>query len=202
MTAAASRGTRRVEAARAATIRVTPIVATAGLIVVAGTAALLVGELEFFRAFGPALALTAAVALVVSMTLVPRCSPFWAASPSGPASDGATGAAPTDSPRPARESGGRFVSSLAVSRRDRRSLRRSALPRGDGSAGDEARVPPDQRSPVGHQEAEPPRRPVRASRRESRRRRSCSWRVTGTGTTSRSHPARAGARRTRLASRP
>ena len=59
------------DAARAATIRVTPIVATAGLIVVAGTAALLVGELDFFRAFGPALALTAAVALVVSVTLIP-----------------------------------------------------------------------------------------------------------------------------------
>src|SRR5215208_4615595 len=64
-------GLDRIEAARAATIRVTPIVATAGLIVVAGTAALLVGELEFFRAFGPALALTAAVSLVVSVTLVP-----------------------------------------------------------------------------------------------------------------------------------
>src|SRR5829696_7649378 len=48
-----------------------PIVATAGLIVVAGTASLLVGELDFFRAFGPGLALTAAVALVVSITLIP-----------------------------------------------------------------------------------------------------------------------------------
>jgi len=59
------------DSARAATIRVTPIVATAGLIVVAGTASLLVGELDFFRAFGPGLALTAAVALVVSITLIP-----------------------------------------------------------------------------------------------------------------------------------
>jgi putative drug exporter of the RND superfamily len=64
-------GNSPVESARATTIRVTPIVATAGLIVVAGTAALLVGELDFFRAFGPGLALTAAVALVVSITLIP-----------------------------------------------------------------------------------------------------------------------------------
>ncbi len=64
-------GRSPVDSARAATIRVTPIVATAGLIVVAGTASLLVGELDFFRAFGPGLALTAAVALVVSITLIP-----------------------------------------------------------------------------------------------------------------------------------
>ena len=64
-------GRSQVESARGATIRVTPIVATAGLIVVAGTASLLVGELDFFRAFGPGLALTAAVALVVSITLIP-----------------------------------------------------------------------------------------------------------------------------------
>src|SRR3954453_21240984 len=64
-------GSSPVESARAATIRVTPIVATAGLIVVAGTASLLVGELDFFRAFGPGLALTAAVALVVSITFIP-----------------------------------------------------------------------------------------------------------------------------------
>ena len=51
-----------------------PIVATAGLIVVAGSAALLVGELEFFRAFGPALALTAGIALAVSLTFVPAAS--------------------------------------------------------------------------------------------------------------------------------
>jgi RND superfamily putative drug exporter len=64
-------GARRVEAARRSCTAVAPIVATAGLIVVAGTFALVVGELEFFRAFGPALALTAAVALAVSITFVP-----------------------------------------------------------------------------------------------------------------------------------
>jgi RND superfamily putative drug exporter len=64
-------GAVRVEAARRSCTAVAPIVATAGLIVVAGTFALVVGELEFFRAFGPALALTAAVALAVSITFVP-----------------------------------------------------------------------------------------------------------------------------------
>jgi putative drug exporter of the RND superfamily len=64
-------GARKVEAARRSSTAVAPIVATAGLIVVAGTFALVVGELEFFRAFGPALALTAAVALAVSITFVP-----------------------------------------------------------------------------------------------------------------------------------
>jgi putative drug exporter of the RND superfamily len=68
---ALQRGMPRVEAASTAAFRVSPIVATAGLIVVAGTAALLVSELEFFRAFGPGLALTAAISLVVSVTLVP-----------------------------------------------------------------------------------------------------------------------------------
>ena len=64
-------GATRLEAARRSCTAVAPIVATAGLIVVAGTFALVVGELEFFRAFGPALALTAAVALAVSITFVP-----------------------------------------------------------------------------------------------------------------------------------
>jgi putative drug exporter of the RND superfamily len=64
-------GEARLDAARRACTDVAPIVATAGLIVVAGTAALVVGELEFFRAFGPALALTAAVSLAVSITCVP-----------------------------------------------------------------------------------------------------------------------------------
>ncbi|MGH3042480.1 MAG: MMPL family transporter, partial [Gaiellaceae bacterium] len=66
-----ARGEPRLDAASRACTAVAPIVATAGLIVVAGTAALVVGELEFFRAFGPALALTAAVSLAVSITFVP-----------------------------------------------------------------------------------------------------------------------------------
>jgi putative drug exporter of the RND superfamily len=110
-------GLDRVEAARAATIRVTPIVATAGLIVVAGTAALLVGELEFFRAFGPALALTAAVSLVVSMTLVPALLAllgrrvFWP----GVRSEQLGRTNTDDFSSTVREAGSRFVSSLPVS---------------------------------------------------------------------------------------
>ena len=64
-------GTPRLEAARRSCTAVAPIVATAGLIVVTGTGALIVGELEFFRAFGPALALTSAISLAVSLTFVP-----------------------------------------------------------------------------------------------------------------------------------
>jgi RND superfamily putative drug exporter len=100
------------DAARAATIRITPIVATAGLIVVAGTAALFVGELDFFRAFGPGLALTAAVALVVSVTLIPASLgilgrfAFW---------PGLDEAKRDDSfASPARESLARFVTSRPV----------------------------------------------------------------------------------------
>jgi RND superfamily putative drug exporter len=110
-------GLGRVEAAREATVRVTPIVATAGLIVVAGTAALLVGELEFFRAFGPALALTAAVSLVVSVTLIPALLAilgwrvFWPGVQ--PEDLGSVGKEAFRSP--AREAATRFVTSRPVS---------------------------------------------------------------------------------------
>ena len=110
-------GLDRVEAARTATIRVTPTVATAGLIVVAGTAALLVGELEFFRAFGPALALTAAISLLVSVTLVPALLAIagrWNFWPGVRAEQ--LGRADADRfSSPVREAAARFVSSLPVS---------------------------------------------------------------------------------------
>ncbi len=48
----------------------TPIVAVAGVTVAAGTAALLAAKSEFFRAFGPAMALAVLVGLAVSVTLV------------------------------------------------------------------------------------------------------------------------------------
>jgi putative drug exporter of the RND superfamily len=64
-------GQSRLDAVRAATRRTAPIVFTAGLIVAAGTGALVVGKLGFFRAFGPGLALTTLIALLVSITLVP-----------------------------------------------------------------------------------------------------------------------------------
>jgi putative drug exporter of the RND superfamily len=110
-------GLGRVEAAREATIRVTPIVATAGLIVVAGTAALLVGELEFFRAFGPALALTAAVSLVVSVTLMPALLAIlgWRVFWPGVRADDLGTAHAGDFASPAREAATRFVTSRPVS---------------------------------------------------------------------------------------
>jgi putative drug exporter of the RND superfamily len=64
-------GERRVDAALGATSLNLPIVVTAGLIVACGAAALLAGRLEFFRAFGPGMALTVLVGLAVSITLVP-----------------------------------------------------------------------------------------------------------------------------------
>ena len=66
-----SAGDERLPAARAAVAEVAPIVVTAGLIVAAGTAALVVGHLQFFRAFGPGLAATTLITLAVSVTLVP-----------------------------------------------------------------------------------------------------------------------------------
>jgi putative drug exporter of the RND superfamily len=64
-------GEARLDAARAAAARTTPMVFTAGLIVAAGTGALVVGKLGFFRAFGPGLAATTLIAVLVAMTLVP-----------------------------------------------------------------------------------------------------------------------------------
>jgi putative drug exporter of the RND superfamily len=65
------RGDDRLPAARAAVAETAPLVFAAGLIVVAVTAALLAGELDFFRAFGPGLALTTLISLLVAGTLIP-----------------------------------------------------------------------------------------------------------------------------------
>ena len=105
-------GRSAVESAMTATIRVTPIVATAGLIVVAGTASLLVGDLDFFRAFGPGLAMTAAVALVVSITLIPAMLAILGRLVFWPGYDKADRKDPFASP--ARVSLARFVSSRPV----------------------------------------------------------------------------------------
>jgi RND superfamily putative drug exporter len=64
-------GETRLDAAQTATREYLPIVLTAGLIVAGGTAALVAGELEFFRAFGPGMALTVLISLAVAITLVP-----------------------------------------------------------------------------------------------------------------------------------
>jgi putative drug exporter of the RND superfamily len=65
------RGDPTLTAARDSIADTAPLVLTAGLIVAAGTAALMVGQLDFFRAFGPGLAITTLIALVVAGTMVP-----------------------------------------------------------------------------------------------------------------------------------
>lgn len=64
-------GYDRLEAARLATASYTPIVTVAGLTVAAGTASLLVAGSSLFRGFGPGLALTVLIGVVVAVTLVP-----------------------------------------------------------------------------------------------------------------------------------
>ncbi len=64
-------GVPRNLAARQTTAEFGPIILTAGLTVAAGTAALIVATLGFFRALGPGMALTVVIGLAVSITLVP-----------------------------------------------------------------------------------------------------------------------------------
>lgn len=64
-------GFGRLEAARLATASFTPIVTVAGLTVAAGTASLIVAESGLFRGFGPGLAITVLVGVIVAMSLVP-----------------------------------------------------------------------------------------------------------------------------------
>ena len=64
-------GHDRLEAARLATASFTPIITVAGFTVAAGTAALMVASSALFSGFGPALALTVLIGVVVAVTLVP-----------------------------------------------------------------------------------------------------------------------------------
>jgi len=66
-----SEGAKRVEAAQHSTRLVLPITITAGLIVAVGSGSLVIGNLGFFRAFGPGMAVTVLVTLAVTVTLVP-----------------------------------------------------------------------------------------------------------------------------------
>jgi putative drug exporter of the RND superfamily len=65
------RGRDRVEAAAISVTTNTGVVATAGLIVALGSAALIVGRLEFFRVLGPGAGLTVLLSLLVCLTFVP-----------------------------------------------------------------------------------------------------------------------------------
>ncbi len=64
-------GEEPLSAARAVAAEYTPTILVAGLTVAAGTAALLVARLGFMRAFGPGLALTALIGVIVSVTFMP-----------------------------------------------------------------------------------------------------------------------------------
>jgi putative drug exporter of the RND superfamily len=64
-------GADRLQAVRDATAESAPIVLAAGLIVAAGSSALLVAQGSLLRSFGPGLAATVLVSMVVSLTLMP-----------------------------------------------------------------------------------------------------------------------------------
>lgn len=64
-------GSDRLGGAGRATAAEGAIIAFAGLTVAAGTAALLAANFQLFRAFGPAMAATVLIALIVSLTLTP-----------------------------------------------------------------------------------------------------------------------------------
>ncbi|MFI5915175.1 MMPL family transporter [Dactylosporangium sp. NPDC051541] len=77
-------GETRLEAARHATARFTPIILVAGLTAAAGTGALIVAGSPAFRAFGPGMALAILIGVIVAVTLVPAllaifgAAAFWA----------------------------------------------------------------------------------------------------------------------------
>jgi RND superfamily putative drug exporter len=64
-------GATRVQAAWWTAAQYTPIITTAALIVAIGAATILVGSLDFFRVFGPGLAVTVLIGVAVALTLVP-----------------------------------------------------------------------------------------------------------------------------------
>ena len=64
-------GLDRVSAAKASATQTGRIVLVAGIAVAAGSAAMLVAESSFFRAFGPVLSLSVLCAVIVSLTLLP-----------------------------------------------------------------------------------------------------------------------------------
>ena len=66
-------------AAESATAELQGIVFTAGLIVAAGSASLIVAELGFFQAFGPGMALAVVVGLAVALTFLPACLALFGA---------------------------------------------------------------------------------------------------------------------------
>jgi RND superfamily putative drug exporter len=102
-------GHGRLDAARMATARFTPIIATAGATAAAGTGALIVTRSPAFHAFGPGMALAVLIGMLVAVTLVPATlailgpAALWTPKPRVvPWSLRRRGAsAPTDAPQPA-----------------------------------------------------------------------------------------------------
>ena len=66
-------GDDREDAARTSTTEFAPIVLVAGLTVAAGSLALLVARVGLFRTFGPGMAMTILISVVVAVTFVPAC---------------------------------------------------------------------------------------------------------------------------------
>jgi RND superfamily putative drug exporter len=117
-------------AARGATARTVPVVVAAGLIVAGGVAALVVGRLDFFQAFGPSLAITTLVALALSITLIPAALALFGERLFGGEVRGAAGdAVPARETDPPPTFSGRFTAMRRVPRlaREARAPRRSVL---------------------------------------------------------------------------
>lgn len=64
-------GLPRLQAARLTTAEFAPIIGAAGVLVAAGTGSLIAARLQLISSFGPALAATVLIAMVVSMTMAP-----------------------------------------------------------------------------------------------------------------------------------
>ena len=92
-----ARGDRPAQAAERTAARFLPIILTAGVAIAAGCAALLVARLAFLRAFGPGLAITVLVGMLVSVTFVPAAmalagpATFWPRSPARASRHGTVG---------------------------------------------------------------------------------------------------------------
>ncbi len=78
-----SSGDTRLEAATRSTAEFAPIIVVAGLTVAGGSLALLTARVGLFQTFGPGMAITILVSLVVAVTFVPAClailgrAAFW-----------------------------------------------------------------------------------------------------------------------------
>jgi RND superfamily putative drug exporter len=103
-------GEERLVAAQRTTRLVLPIVVTAGLIVAVGSASLVFGQLGFFRAFGPGMAVTVLVTLAVAITAVPAALAIFGRALFWP---GLRWAEPRD-PSRARVAVGRFLTRRPV----------------------------------------------------------------------------------------